>query len=279
MNYYFLGIGGIGMSAIARFLHQRGDSVSGYDRTPSPLTRQLEQEGIPVHYDDDPSLIPSHIDLVIYTPAVPTDTAEYQHLLALGLPIKKRSQVLGELTRGKHCIAVAGTHGKTSTSTLIAHLLSQTELGCSAFLGGISKNFGSNLLVNNGTVIAAWLGVPDSVIGLTMIALGTSLPELITAITSLIKGHGSLSLGNIIGANLFNIVLVSGMAITISPFRVPTEKTIGSMNASLVVDIPIAFLVMSILCVPTLLKEKISRWQGILLLGIYAAFLVFQFLL
>ena len=149
MNYYFLGIGGIGMSAIARFLHQRGDSVSGYDRTPSPLTRQLEQEGIPVHYDDDPSLIPSHIDLVIYTPAVPTDTAEYQHLLALGLPIKKRSQVLGELTRGKRCIAVAGTHGKTSTSTLIAHLLSQTELGCSAFLGGISKNFGSNLLVNN----------------------------------------------------------------------------------------------------------------------------------
>ena len=149
MNYYFLGIGGIGMSAIARFLHQRGDSVSGYDRTPSPLTRQLEQEGIPVHYDDDPSLIPSHIDLVIYTPAVPTDTAEYQHLQALGLPIKKRSQVLGELTRGKRCIAVAGTHGKTSTSTLIAHLLSQTELGCSAFLGGISKNFGSNLLVNN----------------------------------------------------------------------------------------------------------------------------------
>ncbi|MDY6288992.1 MAG: Mur ligase domain-containing protein, partial [Bacteroidales bacterium] len=139
MNYYFLGIGGIGMSAIARFLHQRGDNVSGYDRTPSPLTRQLEQEGIPVHYDDDPSLIPSHIDLVIYTPAVPTDTAEYQHLLALGLPIKKRSQVLGELTRGKRCIAVAGTHGKTSTSTLIAHLLSQTELGCSAFLGGISK--------------------------------------------------------------------------------------------------------------------------------------------
>lgn len=149
MNYYFLGIGGIGMSAIARFLHQRGDNVSGYDRTPSPLTRQLEQEGIPVHYDDDPSLIPSHIDLVIYTPAVPTDTAEYQHLLALGLPIKKRSQVLGELTHGKRCIAVAGTHGKTSTSTLIAHLLSQTELGCSAFLGGISKNFGSNLLVNN----------------------------------------------------------------------------------------------------------------------------------
>ena len=149
MDYYFLGIGGIGMSAIARYLHQRGDRVSGYDRTPSPLTRQLEQEGIPVHYVDDPSLIPSHLDLVVYTPAVPTDTAEYQHLLAQGVPIKKRSQVLGELTRGRRCIAVAGTHGKTSTSSMIAHLLSQTELGCSAFLGGIAKNFNSNVVVNN----------------------------------------------------------------------------------------------------------------------------------
>lgn len=149
MNYYFLGIGGIGMSAIARFFHQRGDGVSGYDRTPSPLTLQLEQEGIPIHYLDDPSLVPQDVDLVIYTPAVPTDTAEYQYLLDKGIPIKKRSQVLGELTRGKKCIAVAGTHGKTSTSSMIAHLLSQTEMGCSAFLGGIAKNFNSNVVVNN----------------------------------------------------------------------------------------------------------------------------------
>ncbi len=149
MNYYFLGIGGIGMSAIARYLHQRGDTVSGYDRTPSPLTHQLEEEGIAVHYVDDPSLIPSHIDLVIYTPAVPTDTAEYQYLLKLGVPMEKRSQMLGELTRGKRCIAVAGTHGKTSTSSMIAHLLSQSELGCSAFLGGIAKNFNSNVVVDN----------------------------------------------------------------------------------------------------------------------------------
>ena len=138
---------------------------------------------------------------------------------------------------------------------------------------------GANLLVNNGTLIASWLGVPDSVIGLTMIALGTSLPELITAITSIIKGHGSLSLGNIIGANLFNIVLVSGTAITISPFRIPAEKTIAGMNASLLIDLPMALAAMLILCVPTLVKEKINRWQGITLLCLYAAFLVFQFVI
>lgn len=149
MNYYFLGIGGIGMSALARYFHKRGDRVSGYDRTETPLTRQLVAEGIPVHYQDNPALIPDGIDLVVYTPAVPTDTAEYQYLLEKGYPIKKRSQVLGEITRGKKCIAVAGTHGKTSTSSMIAHILSHTDAGCSAFLGGVSKNFNSNVLVNN----------------------------------------------------------------------------------------------------------------------------------
>lgn len=149
MNYYFLGIGGIGMSAIARFFHQRGDTVSGYDRTESPLTRQLVEEGIAVHYDDDPKQIPDAIDLVVYTPAVPKETAEFQYLLQKGVPMEKRSQVLGELTRGKKCVAVAGTHGKTSTSSMIAHILSQTKLGCSAFLGGIAKNFNSNMVVNN----------------------------------------------------------------------------------------------------------------------------------
>ena len=149
MNYYFLGIGGIGMSALARYFHQRGDRVSGYDRTETPLTRQLVAEGIPVHYQDNPALVPDGIDLVVYTPAVPTDTAEYQYLLEKGYPIKKRSQVLGEITRGKKCIAVAGTHGKTSTSSMIAHILNHTDAGCSAFLGGVSKNFNSNVLVNN----------------------------------------------------------------------------------------------------------------------------------
>lgn len=137
------------MSAIARFFSRRGDKVSGYDRTESPLTRQLVQEGIAVHYDDDPMQIPTDIDLVVYTPAVPKETAEFQYLLQKGIPMKKRSQVLGELTRGKKCIAVAGSHGKTSTSSMIAHILSQTDLGCSAFLGGIAKNFDSNVVVDN----------------------------------------------------------------------------------------------------------------------------------
>lgn len=149
MNYYFLGIGGIGMSALARFFKLGGNTVSGYDRTPSPLTSQLEAEGISIHYNDNPDLIPDGIDLVVYTPAVPKDTREFQHLEQSGVPMKKRSQVLGELTRGKKCIAVAGSHGKTTTSTMIAYLLSKTDIGCSAFLGGISKNFDSNLLVNN----------------------------------------------------------------------------------------------------------------------------------
>lgn len=149
MRYYFLGIGGIGMSALARFFHRRGDTVSGYDRTPSPLTAELEAEGIPVHYDDRPSDLPDDIDLAVYTPAVPGDLGEFQALKERGIKMEKRSQVLGELTRGKRCIAVAGSHGKTTTSTLIAHLLSMAPCGCSAFLGGISKNFGSNLLINN----------------------------------------------------------------------------------------------------------------------------------
>ena len=149
MNYYFLGIGGIGMSALARYFHRRGDSVSGYDRTPSPLTAELEAEGISIHYDDNPELIPADLDLVVYTPAVPADTREFQAIVSRGIPMEKRSQMLGELTRGKQCIAVAGSHGKTTTSTLIAHLLSKADCGCSAFLGGISKNFDSNLVVDN----------------------------------------------------------------------------------------------------------------------------------
>ena len=149
MNYYFLGIGGIGMSALARFFHRRGDAVSGYDRTPSPLTAELEAEGIAIHYEDNPAFIPAEVDLVVYTPAVPADTLEFQALVARGVKMEKRSQMLGELTRGKKCIAVAGSHGKTTTTTMIAHLLSNASCGCSAFLGGISKNFDSNLLVNN----------------------------------------------------------------------------------------------------------------------------------
>ena len=144
-------------------------------------------------------------------------------------------------------------------------------------VGAAAIAWGANLLVNNGTIIAQALGVPDSVIGLTMVALGTSLPELITAITSLMKGHGALSLGNVIGANLFNIVLVSGTAITIAPFAIPAEKQLLGMNSSLLVDIPVMLTVMLLLCVPALKDGKLYRWQGITLLCIYALFTIYQF--
>ncbi|MBR5317843.1 MAG: calcium/sodium antiporter [Lachnospiraceae bacterium] len=144
-------------------------------------------------------------------------------------------------------------------------------------VGAVVIAVGADLLVDNAIIIAEKFGVSEKVIGLTIVALGTSLPELVTAITSLVKGHGSLSLGNIIGANLFNLVLVSGAAITLNPFDVPVAGLIGGINASLVLDIPVMLGVMTILTVPTLIKEKISRWQGVLLLCIYAAFCILQF--
>lgn len=145
--------------------------------------------------------------------------------------------------------------------------------------GAAAIAVGANLLVNNGTLIAESLGVPDSVIGLTMVALGTSLPELVTAITALAKGHSALSLGNVIGANLFNIVLVSGTAIAISPFAIPVEKTLMGYNSSLLVDLPVMFGVMILLCVPAMVRGKLSRWQGVTLLCIYVAFTAFQFMM
>ncbi|MGM9550563.1 MAG: calcium/sodium antiporter [Faecousia sp.] len=138
---------------------------------------------------------------------------------------------------------------------------------------------GANLLVDNGTIIAKELGVPETVIALTFVALGTSLPELVTAITSLVKGHGSLSLGNVIGANIFNLVLVSGVSVTLAPFKVPVGNTICGINSSLVLDIPLMLVVMALLTIPALASKKLHRWQGILLLCIYAAFCVVQFAL
>ncbi|HKM21572.1 MAG TPA: calcium/sodium antiporter [Lachnospiraceae bacterium] len=137
---------------------------------------------------------------------------------------------------------------------------------------------GADLLVDNGTLIAEAIGVPESVIALTFVALGTSLPELVTAITSLAKGHGALSLGNIVGANLFNLVFVSGVATVLAPFSLPQGKTVAGINASLVVDIPIMLFVMIFMTIPALIRGKLSRAQGIILLLIYAAFCAFQFL-
>lgn len=143
--------------------------------------------------------------------------------------------------------------------------------------GSVLIAAGAKLLVDNGTLIAQALGVPESVIALTFVALGTSLPELVTAISALVKGHGALSLGNVIGANLFNLVLVSGVSISLAPFTIPQNSTIAGMNASLVMDIPVMFAVMLLLAVPALKKGKLYRMQGILLLAIYAAFCFAQF--
>lgn len=146
-------------------------------------------------------------------------------------------------------------------------------------IGAATIAVGAKLLVDNGIKLAQMLGVPESVIALTMVALGTSLPELITAIQSLLKGHGLLSLGNVIGANLFNLILVSGVAITLNPFSIPDSKLIFGYNSSLVLDIPIMFTVMGIVLIPSLLKGKLYRIQGILLLVIYALFIGIQFFL
>ena len=146
-------------------------------------------------------------------------------------------------------------------------------------LGAVLIAVGANLLVDNGTLIAQALGVPESVIALTFVALGTSLPELVTAITSLVKGHSDLSLGNIVGANVFNLVLVSGMSITLAPFTIPQSATLYGINSSLVLDLPVMLAVMLILTVPALVKGKLHRAQGILLLAIYAAFCAVQFAL
>ena len=146
-------------------------------------------------------------------------------------------------------------------------------------VGAILIAIGANLLVDNGTLIAQALGVPESVIALTFVALGTSLPELVTAITSLAKGHGALSLGNVIGANLFNLVLVSGVSSALAPFDIPQNASVAGMNASLAVDIPVMLFVMLFLTLPALIRGKLSRFQGIVLLIIYAAYCVFQFTL
>ena len=158
MNHvYFIGIGGIGMSAIARYYNFKGVKVSGYDKTPSELTHALESEGIEVHYEDNTDFIPKDVEntLVVYTPAIPKDLGELVYVQEHGYRVIKRSRMLGEIAEGQRCLAVAGTHGKTTTSTLLAHIFQDSGEGCSAFLGGISKNYDTNLLVSRNETIVA----------------------------------------------------------------------------------------------------------------------------
>jgi UDP-N-acetylmuramate--alanine ligase len=152
-NVYFLGVGGIGMSAIARYFNTLGKNVAGYDKVSKSLTDELIHEGIEIHFEDNVLNIPSSFKdktqtLVVYTPAVPKDHKELNYFINEGFSIKKRSEVLGMLSREKRCLAVAGTHGKTTITTMIAHLMRKSRMGCSAFLGGISKNYNTNLIVD-----------------------------------------------------------------------------------------------------------------------------------
>ena len=144
---YLLGIGGIGMSALARYYHSQGYTVAGYDRTPSPLTKTLEHEGVAIHYEDQPELLPALIDFVVYTPAVPKDLKEFEALRQRNIPILKRAEALGKISEGHFTIAVAGTHGKTTTTAMIAHILNHSRIDTTAFIGGIANNFDSNLLI------------------------------------------------------------------------------------------------------------------------------------
>ena len=145
------------MSAIARYYNAKGYKVSGYDKTPSPLTHALESEGIEVHYEDNTDYIPKDVEntLVVYTPAIPADMGELVYVQENGYRVIKRSKTLGEITEGQRCMAVAGTHGKTTTSTMTCHLFMDSGEGCSAFLGGISKNYNTNLLISPNDVIVA----------------------------------------------------------------------------------------------------------------------------
>ena len=156
-NVYFIGIGGIGMSAIARYFKFKGLNVSGYDKTESELTDTLQKQGIDVHYEDNVDFIPKDVEntLVVYTPAIPHNMGELVYVQEHGYKVLKRSKILGEITDGERCLAVAGTHGKTTTSTLTAHILTESGDGCSAFLGGISKNYGTNLLMSHSNAVVA----------------------------------------------------------------------------------------------------------------------------
>ncbi len=152
-NIYFIGIGGIGMSALARYFHARGAGVSGYDRTPTPLTRELEQSGIHIHYTEDLSLAPKEVDVVVYTPAIPAAHAELVFYREQGYTVVKRSDILQWITEGSFNICVGGTHGKTTVTSMIAHLLRHTGYGCNAFLGGIAANYNTNFWSSERNVV------------------------------------------------------------------------------------------------------------------------------
>ena len=156
---YFIGIGGIGMSGLARYFHQRGCLVCGYDRTETELTHSLLAEGINIIFTDDENLVPISFQepdeetLVIYTPAIPAESAILNFFKAQNFELKKRSEVLGKISEGMFCVAIAGTHGKTTTSSMVAHILTASGKACSAFLGGVASNYNSNVLFGSSNIL------------------------------------------------------------------------------------------------------------------------------
>ena len=226
----------------------------------------------PSKIDRKPLIMPViffFISAVFYS-VVAYTTGYFSRTIGLLLVLIFVIYMLISVFNAKKSIETVSTDKEKSENSLVKELVL-------LIVGAILIAIGARLLVDNGTIIAEGLGVPESVIALTFVALGTSLPELVTAITALAKGHGALSLGNIIGANLFNLVLVSGVSVVLSPFAIPSSLQVNGINASLLVDIPVMFLVMLILTLPAILRKKLSRAQGIILLLIYAAFCVFQF--
>ena len=195
------------------------------------------------------------------------------------------SRITGLILLAMFCVYMAATVWQMKSHSAARPARSQPEGEENSMLkdlvllvaGAALIAVGADLLVDNGTLIAQALGVPESVIALTFVALGTSLPELVTAVSSLIKGHGALSLGNIIGANLFNLVLVSGVSVALAPFSIPQGSVIAGHNASLVLDIPVMLLAMALLTLPALRRGRLSRFQGAALLLIYGAFCAIQF--
>jgi UDP-N-acetylmuramate--alanine ligase len=179
---YFLGIGGIGMSALARYFQSLGAQIHGYDKTPTWLTESLQAEGMTIHFDDRPDLIPDNTKLVIYTPAVPDTLHEFKALKGSGKLMMKRAEVLGAISRTLPTIAIAGTHGKTTVSSMIAHILQAAGISCTAFIGGISNNFGSNLVLHSNS---QWLVVEADEYDRSFLQLS---PQ-ITVITSMDPDH------------------------------------------------------------------------------------------
>jgi UDP-N-acetylmuramate--alanine ligase len=149
---YFIGVGGIGMSAIARYFLSKGVIVSGYDKTPTPLSIQLEKEGIAIHYEDNIELLDKNADLVVYTPAIPKEHKEFNYFKEHNYEVVKRSDVLRQITKSTFDICIAGTHGKTTISTMVAHILRDSGFGCTAFLGGISVNYNTNFWSSDNNV-------------------------------------------------------------------------------------------------------------------------------